>query len=551
MKMTKSLDVKYLTTALILILAGCSTIPETANDENWIDLFTPAPQDTSEHSPNPYGLTRVERDATTLDALTDEMIALTSEVASLKRTLSFKADPYLSDAENKQIEMLMFRSINAGDALADIVNFYRNNHATDAATHTKGAVIGMSAGLTRSYYNSYFGALFHDNKDLIKRLNVAHPSYDLPAGGYDTLYDRVTDPDNMELLDISWYLFSKDLESPDSALSQLKTSDPSYARRIEHLDTLHADTHIQTRYILHVDRQILTDVENRLHHSKIANLADKAEDSIGHGLYSTRGFIFKNVARLKKPETHLLEFSKEQAQHIKEALQPGDIILTFSAGYMSNVFLPGKFKHGITYIGSVEDRRSAGLTEAALTQAAISKQQAEALIKNVNVTTMEGGYNVDIIEAVAEGVVMHSLDKLLETHINRLVVIRPNITQQERTQQLIKVFQYVDAAYDFRFNFQDDSYQCCTEVVYRTTNGKSEIDFSLVKMKGRWILAADDILRYYLQQNPQAIEFILLADQPSDSHDYEADIQEGASGLAALYKLMEVDQQAATSSENQ
>ena len=66
MKMTKSLDVKYLTTALILILAGCSTIPETANDENWIDLFTPAPQDTSEHSPNPYGLTRVERDATTL-----------------------------------------------------------------------------------------------------------------------------------------------------------------------------------------------------------------------------------------------------------------------------------------------------------------------------------------------------------------------------------------------------------------------------------------------------------------------------------------------------
>jgi hypothetical protein len=137
------------------------------------------------------------------------------------------------------------------------------------------------------------------------------------------------------------------------------------------------------------------------------------------------------MLRGSNTHTHLLEFSKEQAQHIKDTLQPGDIILTYSADYMSNVFLPGKFKHGITYIGSIEDRRKAGLSNAALTPAAISKEQAEALINNVNVTTMQGDYDVDIIE----GVVMHSLDKLLETHINRLVVIRPKITEQERTDQ--------------------------------------------------------------------------------------------------------------------
>ena len=541
---------KHLTCLLLLALAGCSSIPQNVANENWIHHFTP---DSAESTSNqiPYDIARVERDAATLDTLTDEFINLTGEVASLKRALSFRKQPYLSDSENKQIEMLLFRSINAGDALADIVRFYRNNTATDEATHTKGAVIGMSAGLTRSYYNSYYCALFHNRKDLTKLLNSAHPSYDLPAGSYDALYDRVTSLDNMELLALSWYLFCKDLETPNSTLNQLKASDPVYAKRIEQLDTLYAGTHIQTRYVLHSSRHSLPDLENRLHHSEIAKLAEEADASLKSGTYSTRGFIFKNVARIQKPDTHLLEFSEAQAQHIKETLQPGDIILTFSAGYMSNVFLPGKFKHGITYIGSVEDRRNAGLTDAALTQAAISKQQAANLIKHVNVTTMEDHYDVDIIEAVAEGVVMHSLDKLLETHINRMVVIRPNITDQERTQQLIKVFQYVDTAYDFKFDFQDDSYQCCTEVVYRTTNGKGEIDFSLVKMKGRWILAADDILRYYLEQKPNAFEFILLADQPSTPNDYHAEILEGADGLTALYQLMEIDQQAAQQTENQ
>ncbi|MFQ3226188.1 MAG: hypothetical protein ACI8Z5_002460 [Lentimonas sp.] len=49
---------------------------------------------SSIHNPQPYDQARVERDASTLDALSNEMIALTSEVASLKRALSFREQPY-------------------------------------------------------------------------------------------------------------------------------------------------------------------------------------------------------------------------------------------------------------------------------------------------------------------------------------------------------------------------------------------------------------------------------------------------------------------------
>jgi hypothetical protein len=71
-------------------------------------------------------------------------------------------------------------------------------------------------------------------------------------------------------------------------------------------------------------------------------------------------------------------------------------------------------------------------------------------------------------------------------------------------------------------------------------HSNSAIDFSLVKMRDLWILAADDIIRYYLAQNLEAFEFILLADQSSNPEDFNAVIQTHEDGLKALYKLMDV-----------
>ncbi len=68
----------------------------------------------------------------------------------------------------------------------------------------------------------------------------------------------------------------------------------------------------------------------------------------------------------------------------------------------------------------------------------------------------------------------------------------------------------------------------------------SSVDFSLVRMKGRWILAADDILRYYLGENPAAFEFILLADKAPNSNNFNAEITQGDQGLKVLYQLMKV-----------
>jgi hypothetical protein len=55
---------------------------------------------------------------------------------------------------------------------------------------------------------------------------------------------------------------------------------------------------------------------------------------------------------------YVVVFSDAQKQEIFKLLEPGDLILTYIAGYMSDVFIPGNFKHGITYIGSPDDREA-------------------------------------------------------------------------------------------------------------------------------------------------------------------------------------------------
>jgi len=537
MKLITQTSIRLVFLFTLFALVGCTSTKQKAGDRTWADVFTPATDSTPAAH---YGIERLEQDYKTLETLSLELDALINETAVLKRTFLFKETSYLSDRENEQIQLLMFRYLNARSILWDMVNYYRSSTSSDTEIRTKGAVIGMSAGMKLNYFSSYFTALFHGQKDAIKLINTAHPSYEIPEGTYDTIYNSVTSPDHIELIEVVWYLFCKELADPASNLSTLKASDPHCRDLISEMDGLRASTQIQVKYILHSNWSSMPGFYNRLDHSHIAKLADKLSDEIDDGLYFTQGVIFKDVARLKEPMSHVLEFSDEQVLQIKAMLQPGDILLTYSAGYMSNIFLPGSFKHGITYIGTVDDRREAGLTDELLMQKAVSPRQSKQLIKLVHTEKLSNGYDADLIEAVAEGVVIHSLEELLDTHINRLAVIRPRISKEEQLAQLVAQLQYVGASYDFKFDFQNDTYQCCTELIYRTINRKGSINLPLVKKRGLWVLSADDILRYYLTENPDAFDFILLANQSSDSKSYKAEIQTGPQGLSDLSQIMKL-----------
>ena len=521
----------------VCCMSGCATSRKRMANREWIDLFGPSSDPDPEMM---YDEERLAQDTRTFLAVREELRELEGELSTMRRTMVHRSTPYITTRQNQAAEFTMLRYGNARGALWEIVNYYRERCGVDDVTHYGGAVLAMSAGLHLAYHSSHGVALFCDESEIVKLINSPHPRLNLPGGMYDHLFDSVTSPEHIEQLEVLWYLFCMALVNPESELSRIREEDTVYGELIREMDRLHAGLRVKTQYILYTQGIFHSGLENRLRHSHIAKVGDAIADGVAAGLYSTRGVLFRDVARIKRPGADLVKFSDEQVAEFKALLQPGDIALTFTGGYMSNVFLPGKFKHGITYIGSAEQRREAGLSDVFLGERAVSPQQAEELLAHMQCSELASGEKVDVIEAVAEGVILSSLEKLLATHVNRIVVIRPRLSWEEQRDQLLALLQYVGAPYDFKFDFVDDRRQCCTELIYRTINGKGGVNFDLVKLKGMWILAADDLLRYALKGNSPAFEFVLLADRVPDDPEFNARIRTGAEGQRALYELMEL-----------
>ena len=258
---------------------------------------------------------------------------------------------------------------------------------------------------------------------------------------------------------------------------------------------------------------------------------------IDNQLYSVQGSLYKNIARIKNPTKSIVRFSPDQVQEIKSLLKPGDILLSFTDGYMSNVFLPGNFKHSITYIGDVEDRKKLGITEESLSINTTDQEQLQKVIMAAHTKQIPTGEEADVIEAVAEGVRLYSLERLLATHINRLVALRPRISKEQTKNQIIGLFSYLGTPYDFRFDFSDASRNCCSELIYRTLEPNGPFHFELIKQSGHMVLNADGIANYYLN-NPSDFEFVLLADEGNKNGRYNAAVHVGEEGSDKLRKLM-------------
>jgi len=131
--------------------------------------------------------------------------------------------------------------------------------------------------------------------------------------------------------------------------------------------------------------------------------------------------------------------------------------------------------------------------------------------------TLESGESVDMVEAVAEGVRLNNLHRMLNIGINRLIALRPRLSDSERANQIRDVFLYVGDEFDFSFDLTDASDQVCTEVVYRSLQGRGGIDLPLSEHAGRPTLPPDDILKYYLQTGGDQFECILVVDETPES----------------------------------
>ena len=481
---------------------------------------------------------RLAADLKRLKKLSAELASMKSEMYIMRENSNVWTMEYFPPEEHDKIESIIFRYLMIRNALWEIVDYYKDyrTYFSTPETQTKGFVIGYSAGLHLSSYTSLLVATFIDEPAGKSKLNEAYPRSEIKSGTFDMLLSNVTSLDHMEAIKVAWVLFNNEKKDNTSKLYNIYSTTPPYQTIIDQIDELYNQTEERLTYILKKESLLFPKTLNRLKHSVILELADKMKDTLGDNLYAIRGLLFSNVSDIKLPLTSPLKFSEEQKNKIHSILKPGDIILTYTAGYMSNIFLPGSFKHGITYVGNGSIRKKTGLVEDP--SRIIAGINNEKLEKDFSTDFLDSGFPADIIEAVAEGVIFNSIDLLLDTHINRMVVLRPKLSLNEQKEALTIVFALLGNDYDFKFDFNDGSYQCCTEVIYRALNSRGMYNFNLIKRMGTLTLSADDIIDYYLKNEYRPFDIVLYAQRDRFSRGNKARVFTGDASLKHLKKLM-------------
>mgnify|MGYP001822276841 CR=1 FL=1 len=460
-----------------------------------------------------------------IQTIKPHMAELDDEFDNLPHPVVLGRD-YFNAQEIHVIESLLFRFLANQTTLWDMVHSYGGLDADFPADEldTKAHVLSISATLLMASHTAFIVARYAEDPLTVAQLNEPYFRSEIPFGSYDRMRENATLPDLLEATSRIKTLYAREMADTHSAMATLANSDTEYAELIAQIPALQnaAETRLQQvakLYPSHADTETLARKDAGLQHKT---------------LYAIRSFLFKEVSRLKDPAAHVVIFSEAQKQKIFSLLEPGDLILTYTAGYMSDVFIPGAFKHGITYIGTPENRQSIGLSAYDLPPG--ERFDVEKLAANLQRSSLHEGKQANMIEAVAEGVIFNDLEHIMDTHINRMLVLRPRLSDADRAAFLVEVFSYLGDGYDFRFDFADASMQVCTEVIYRAINGKGSINFMLTKRGGHETLSADDIANYHL--NSEAFDFVLFVETDPDSKSDEALLHVGAEGELRFKALM-------------
>ncbi len=483
-------------------------------------------------------MARLTSDLQRLQAFSRELEEMAGEMDVLMETFGLKERGHYTSTEHDNMESLLFRYLACRESLWDMINFYRSymEHFKGSEDQTKGFIIGFNAAIHLAHYSSLLVSTFAEEPQVISKLNEAYYRSGVPRGTYDKLFDSVTSVDNIEALKTAWQLLSDEMADQSSMLSKISKSDPVYKKLIKQINDYYDKSIHQMQRILEKNSLFLPNVANRLRQTIIMIKAKEAKEKFGDNLYAARGILFTNVSRIKSPISSNIVFTSAQLQIIKSMLQPADIILTFSDGYMSNVFLPGKFKHGITYVGSPKQRTSVGLSPEKVCN--VPECKTEKLSNDLKYSKLTSGHDADLVEAVSEGVIFNSLEQIANEHLGRILVLRPRLNKDERIKCLATVFLLLGNGYDFKFDFNDSSYQCCTEVIYRALNEVGPVRFSLTRRMGTETLSADDIIQNYLTSGKNSFDFVLFAEEDRKSNDNRAIILTGKKGKKRLAKLM-------------
>ena len=102
-----------------------------------------------------------------------------------------------------------------------------------------------------------------------------------------------------------------------------------------------------------------------------------------------------------------------------------------------------------------------------------------------------------------------TLDSYLNGYANRIIVFRPELSDNDIRIIMNNLHSFLGMDYDFDFDLTSGEKQTCSEIIYRSYNGIGNINLDLEEIFGTTTLSGDRLLEYFM--NDKSTELIFLA----------------------------------------
>lgn len=214
-------------------------------------------------------------------------------------------------------------------------------------------------------------------------------------------------------------------------------------------------------------RDILFDVGN-----ESMNMVSKIFGN-GMGLISTRTGYLKSL-----PASH--------KELIEASMKPGDILLEKTPFRLTDRFIPGHWGHVAIWVGSKEQLEEIGVWEKLPALYEKAKVRFDYQGPSFQSQILAGQ---KIIEALRPGVQINSLEHFL--NVDDMAVLRDKKVNKKALQRyVLRAFEQVGKEYDFNFDVETDRKIVCSELAFVAYD---DYNWPIAKTAGRYTISPDHV----------------------------------------------------------
>jgi len=437
---------------------------------------------------------QLNRDSLRLKKLAEGMDHLQQESADLHQDIADRMEREGTEdyqpEESRQIRHLFIRYIGYRKELIHLARVYIGfKKVQDEPLRDRCFLTGYGAAAVALEAGREFVAKYRDNDHARAKLNEGEPGW-LKPGQFEIVYHSVTDRHHLKLF--ATYGAHFETHRLRWKREGLPGTDVTW---------------LEGR--IHRGQKAVTKTDLDPVRAWFSRIGRQLEQDVNVPFYEAQKMMatFMGDTRIVRRDPFISErFIQITLKDPKIKLLPGDIILERRNWYLSNAFLPGFWPHCALYVGTPEELEAIGINYSELDADARAAHQR-----------LEHTHPRVIIEAMSEGVVFTSAEHSM--HADYVAVLRPRNFSDDQIATVIRnAFRYHGRAYDFGFDFTDESKLVCSELLYYSFGGL--LEFKLESVLGKNVVTPNGIMDKFVNERGAAaqLELIFFLDTRLDKH---------------------------------